>query len=144
VTTLNQGALASGRRERPLWETRPVALGTRLLWFGRTLWIELHGVLNWCTADLFRQHLQLGMVRPCRRVVADLTDLEYVGGNGLHALLKLQEELAARGVELRLAVPEGSSCARTIALAKLQGVLRTFAQPAGAWRYRDRAPHAAC
>jgi anti-anti-sigma factor len=115
-------------------------LGTRLLWFGRTLWIELHGVLNCHTTHLFRQHMEWGLVRPCRRVVADLRDVEYIGGDGLRALIKLQEELASRGVELRLVVPEGSRCARTIALAKLQGVLRTFTRPVAAWRHR--APHA--
>lgn len=143
MTTLAQDALLLSRSERTLDGTRPVALGTRLLWFGRTLWIELHGVLNWHTTDLFRQHIQAGLVRPCRRVVADLTDLEYVGGDGLHALIKLQKELAARGVELRLVVPEGSRCARTFALAKLQGVLHTFARPVGAWRHRDHVAHAA-
>jgi anti-anti-sigma factor len=119
-----------------------VVLGTRLLRCGRTLWLELQGVLNWCTTELFRQHLSASPVGPCRRVVADLSHLEYVGGNGLKALLRLQDELAAQDIELRLVVPEGSRCARTLALAKLDGILHTFAHPAPAWRHRG--PQRSC
>lgn len=113
-----------------------VVLGTRMLRCGRTLWLELQGVLNWCTAETFRQHVSAGLTRPFRRVVADLTRIDYVGGNGLHALMRLKEQLAARNIELLLVVPEGSRCARTFAAAKLGGALRTFASPARAWRHR--------
>jgi anti-anti-sigma factor len=135
-------SVATFANERLPVETTPVVLGTRLMQCGRTLWLELQGVLNWCTTDLFRRHVSEGLVHPCRRVVADLTRVEYVGGNGLRALLTPQEELAARNVELRLVVPEGSRCARTLAMAKLDGVLQTFAHPARAWQHRDPQPHA--
>jgi anti-anti-sigma factor len=119
-------------------EESPIALSTRILACGRTLWLELRGVLNWRTTDLFRLHIRAALACPCRRVIVDLTGLDYIGGNGLRALVMLQEELAEQDIELRLVAPAGSRCARTIILARLHGVLTTFAQPSQAWRHRDR------
>jgi anti-anti-sigma regulatory factor len=133
---INGMSVAVCGSERLSMTTPPVVLGTRLLQCGRTLWLELQGVLNWCTTDMFRLHVGEGLGRPCRRVIADLTRLDYVGGNGLHALMRLQDQLASKNVELLLVVPEGSPCARTLALARLNGVLHTFANPARAWRHR--------
>jgi anti-anti-sigma factor len=140
VDILDPGSDATNARRFPALDDIPVVLGTRLLRCGRTLWLELHGVLNWRTTELFWQHFRAGLARPCRRVVVDLTGIAYVGGDGLRALMILQEQLVARGVELRLVVPEGSRCARTIALAKLHNVLPTFSQPSRAWRHRCRTP----
>jgi anti-anti-sigma factor len=117
-----------------------VTLDVRQRQCGRTLWLGLQGILNCYTTDVLREHVRADRIRSCRRVVADLTRLEYVGGNGLHALLKLRDELAARGIELRLVVLQGGRCARTLALAKLDGLLATFTQHARAWRQRGRTP----
>jgi anti-anti-sigma factor len=133
----------SGLASRLSEDATPVVLGTRLLRCGRTLWVELQGVLNWRTTDSFWQHLDAALTRPCRRIVLDLTHVEYVGGNGLRALSKLQEDLGARGIEFRIVVPEGSRCARTIAMARLHGLLPTFAHPSHAWRHRNRTGRSA-
>lgn len=111
-------------------------LMTRLLRCGRTAWLRLRGVLNWRTASEFRRQLENGVSEPCRRIVVDLTGVEYVGGDVLHVLVDLHERLSMEGVELRLVAPEGSRCARSMALAGLDAVIPIFSDPTIAWRHR--------
>jgi anti-anti-sigma factor len=114
----------------------PVHLWLRVLRCGRTVWLQLGGVLNWRTAREFRQGVAAALAGPCRRLVIDLTGVEYVGGNGLRALQEIHDQLSATGTELRLVVPEGSRCARSMALTGLDATLLTFAHPEQAWRWR--------
>jgi anti-anti-sigma factor len=113
-------------------------LVTRLLRCGRTLSLQLRGVLNWRTAAKFRHDVGAGLVGPYRRVVLDLSGIEYVGGDILRELLDLHGQLSALGVELRLVVPEGNRCARSMALTGLDRRLAIFARPEEAWQHRPR------
>jgi anti-anti-sigma factor len=105
---------------------------------GRTVWLQLRGILNWRTADQFRESAEAWSAGSCRRLIIDLTGTDYVGGNGLHALIDLQERLTERGIELRVVAPDGSRCARSFALAQLDTVIRTFTGLARAWRHGRR------
>jgi anti-anti-sigma factor len=113
-----------------------VLLVTRLLRCGRTVSLQLRGVLNWRTAAQFRQDVAVGLTGPCRRVVLDLTGVEYVGGDVLRVLVDLHEQLSARGIELRLVIPEGSRCARSVALTGLDRRIPTYRRPEQAWHHR--------
>jgi anti-anti-sigma factor len=113
----------------------PMLLGTRLLRCGRTAWLQLHGVLNWRTADQFQRGVEAGLSCPCRRVVMDLTGVEYVGGDVLRTLMNWYEQLTALGIELRLVVSAGSRCARSLALSGLDRVIPTFTRPDQAWQH---------
>jgi anti-anti-sigma factor len=124
---------------QPSFEAVPTVLRTRAVRCGRTLWLQLHGVLNWRTTEAFWRDVRACLAQPCRRLVVDLSGVEYVGGDGLLTLTRLQEALDAWGIELRLVVPTGGRCARTISLARLHGVLPTFPHPARAWRHREHA-----
>jgi anti-anti-sigma factor len=111
-------------------------LVTRLMRCGRTVWLQLRGALNWRTADQLRHALENCVSEPCRRVVLDLTEVEYVGGDVLHLLVETHERLALEGVELRLVAPDGSRCARSVALTGLDVVIPTFSGAIAAWRHR--------
>jgi len=103
---------------------------------GRTTWLKLYGVLNWRTAERFREEVEGALLVPCRRVVVDLSEVEYVGGDILRALYDLHEQLSLMGTELRLVVPEGSRCARSVALTGLDSIIPTFPDATHAWRHR--------
>jgi anti-anti-sigma factor len=111
-------------------------LGTRLLRCGRTAWLQLHGVLNWRTADQFQRGVEAGLSCPCRRVVMDLTGVEYVGGDILRTLMNWHEQFIALEIELRLVVSAGSRCARSLALTGLDRVIPTFTRPDQAWQHQ--------
>jgi anti-anti-sigma factor len=114
----------------------PMLLGTRFVRCGRTAWLQLHGVLNWRTADQFQRGVEAGLSGSCRRVVMDLTGVDYVGGDILRTLMGWSEQLTALGIELRLVVGAGSRCARSLALSGLDRVIPTFTRPRQAWRHR--------
>jgi anti-anti-sigma factor len=103
---------------------------------GRTTWLKLYGVLNWRTAEQFREEMDEALLVPCRRVVVDLSEVAYVGGDILRALCDLHEQLALMGTELRMVVPEGSRCARSVALTGLDSIIPTFHDATHAWRHR--------
>jgi anti-anti-sigma factor len=103
---------------------------------GRTTWLKLRGVLNWRTADRFREELDDALAVPCRRVVVDLSDVEYVGGDILRVFADLHEQLSLSGTELRLIAPAGSRCARSVALTGLDAIIPTFSSATHAWRHR--------
>lgn len=103
---------------------------------GRTTWLKLAGVLNWRTADRFREELDEALLAPCRRVVVDLRGVKYVGGDMLRALYALHQHLTLAGAELRLVAPAGSRCARSMALTGLDAIIPTFSDPTHAWRHR--------
>jgi anti-anti-sigma factor len=100
--------------------------------------LQLRGVLNWRTAAQFRRDVGVGVAGPCRRVVLDLSGVEYVGGDILRELLDLHAQLLALGIELRLVVPEGNRCARTMALTGLDRRLSIFSRAVEAWHHRPR------
>jgi anti-anti-sigma factor len=126
----------AGEGGRSPAERSPVVLNAGRFRCGRTVWLQLRGVLSWRTADQFRRDVEAGLVRPCRRLVMDLTGIEYIGGDVLRALVGWAEHLTTRGIELRLVVSRGSRCARTMALGGLEAVIPIFTCPAAAWRHR--------
>lgn len=103
---------------------------------GRTTWLKLRGALNWRTAEIFRAALADALLVPCRRVVVDLSGVDYVGGDILRTLYDLNEQLTLEGTELRLVAPEGSRCARSVALTGLDSIIPTFPDATHAWRHR--------
>jgi anti-anti-sigma factor len=111
-------------------------LVTRLLRCGRTVSLQLWGVLDWRTAPQFSREVAHGLTGTCRRVVVDLTRVEYVGGDVLHGLVDLHAQLSASDIELRLVVPEGSRCARSVALTGLDRQIPTYHHPDEAWQHR--------
>jgi anti-anti-sigma factor len=121
----------------------PVHLGTSLFSCGRTAWLRLRGVLSWRTADQFRCDVEAVLAPPCRRLVVDLTGIDYVGGDILRALVRWQEQLRTKGIDLRLVVTSGSRCARSMTLGGLQAVIPIFTCPSAAWRHRRRKSAAA-
>jgi anti-anti-sigma factor len=98
----------------------------------------MHGVLNWRTADQFQRGVEAGLSGTCRRVVMDLTGVEYVGGDVLRTLVNWYEQLTALGIEMRLVVSAGSRCARSLALTGLDRRIPTFTRCDQAWQHRCR------
>jgi anti-anti-sigma factor len=116
------------------WTRARNRLATRMLRCGRTVWLQWRGVLTWRTAAQFHRGVAKGMSTPCRRIVMDLTAVEYAGGDILLALLGWHEQLEAAGVELRLVVTPGGRCAQALALTGLDRLIPTFTRSRLAWR----------
>jgi anti-anti-sigma factor len=121
------------KQDRFVWRIVKDRLATRLLRCGRTVWLEWRGVLTWRTAAQFHRGVAKGLTTPCRRIVMDLTAVEYAGGDILLALLGWHEQLEAAGVELRLVVAPGGRCAQALALTGLDRVIPTFTRCRLAW-----------
>jgi anti-anti-sigma factor len=142
MTDLIDATLDGGRHTAiepvPITDSPEVgsAVTLQLQWqyCGRTVWIRLHGVLNWRTTPQFREAMARVLKRPWRRVVLDFTPVQYVGGNGLRALQALHALLSVQGRELRLVAPEGSGFARSLILTGLEQSISTYSHPAAAWR----------
>jgi anti-anti-sigma regulatory factor len=77
---------------------------------------EISGPLNRETVPLLEERLE-GIHDTC--VTLDLAAADYLDSDGVRWLQRLQAQLTARRVELRLRVPEGSAPDRTIKLLKL-------------------------
>jgi len=74
---------------------------------------RLYGPLNLDTAPCFEAQLERSLRRLCSSLSLDLGAAEYVDSDGIRWLQRLQGNLAERGIDLSLAVREGSHAERT-------------------------------
>jgi anti-sigma B factor antagonist len=59
-------------------------------------------------------------------VIADLTATSFCDTSGIRALLQAHEQAAARGAQLRLAIPPGGSVRRVLELTGIGRVLSLY------------------
>jgi len=85
---------------------------------------RLYGPLNHDTAPGFEAQLERSLRRLCRSLSLDLGAADYVDSDGIRWLQRLQGNLADRGIDLSLAVREGSHAERTFRLLQLDRVFR--------------------
>jgi anti-anti-sigma regulatory factor len=80
---------------------------------GRTVLVRMESALTAANACEFTQRLQAFCVYGSRCVL-DLRHCEQVDGDGISALLKIQEELTRSGGELRLVADGDCGIGRTL------------------------------
>lgn len=88
------------------------------------------GPLNRETAALCEQRLRPLMGSGIGVLALDLTRTDYVDSDGVRWLQRLQGDLAARRIELRLLVRPGSRPQRTLKLLQLERVFPIQTAPA--------------
>jgi anti-anti-sigma factor len=74
------------------------------------------GEIDLSNAGAIRSSLMREMSNDLLGLVLDLTDVEYLDSAGIRVIYELREDLATRGQEMRLVVPEGSLVSRTLEL----------------------------
>jgi anti-anti-sigma factor len=96
---------------------------------GRTTHARLLGPVSLETVPRFQKRLAVSLGGECRALWLDLGAADYVDSNGVRWLQTLREELEARGIELFLAVREGSRAERTFNLLQLDRGFRIERYP---------------
>jgi anti-anti-sigma regulatory factor len=91
---------------------------------GPTAHARLYGPLNLDTTPHFEAQLVRSLRQVCRALSLDLGAADYVDSDGIRWLQRLQGDLAERGVDLSLAVREGSHAERTFRLLQLDRIFR--------------------
>jgi anti-anti-sigma factor len=94
---------------------------TRVLFYrdGRSAHARLTGAVNRETVPAFQERLDEIAAGGFTAVTLDLGAAEYLDSDGIRWLQRLQEQLAARGATLRLALREGCRAERTLQLVRL-------------------------
>ena len=69
---------------------------------GDAFLLSLYGELDIASARVLERRLQMARSSRAGRVVLDLSGLQFIDSAGLHALVRVQEELRAAGQELAL------------------------------------------
>src|SRR6476646_4053872 len=101
---------------------------------GATAHARLYGPLNLETTPVFEAQLERSLRSLCRALSLDLGAADYVDSDGIRWLQRFQRDLAERGIDLSLAVREGSHAERTFRLLQLDRFFqidRYPAEPAG-------------
>lgn len=86
---------------------------------GTTALTRLLGPVNHETVPQLQREVERVLERPCQRLVLDLGASDYVDSDGVRWLQGLQTNLSDRGVEMLLAVRQGSKVDRTLALLRM-------------------------
>src|SRR5437764_3339061 len=90
---------------------------------------RLYGPLNLETAPGFEAQLERSLRNLCRTLSLDLGAADYVDSDGIRWLQRLQRDLSERGIDLSLALREGSHAERTFRLLQLDRVFRIDRYP---------------
>jgi anti-anti-sigma factor len=104
------------------WRDGMTQTDTRTARGGAVATARVTGPLNRETAAHFDQRLRILAGPTTGAVALDLTRADYVDSDGIRWLQRLQSDLAARRIELRLLVSPGSPPQRTLKLLQLDRV----------------------
>ena len=88
---------------------------------GSRVYARLTGPVAAESVPAFEQRLGSATASGCAGLVLDLGAADFLDSDGTRWLQRLQSELEARGIELRLALREGSREERTLKLLRLDG-----------------------
>jgi anti-anti-sigma regulatory factor len=104
----------------------------RILFYrdGAVTHARLSGPVTAASVLVFQQTLESAIAPDCTVLILDLGAADYLESDGVRWLQRLQSDLEARSVELRLAVREGSRAERTLMLLQLHRTLRIEVYPA--------------
>jgi anti-sigma B factor antagonist len=72
---------------------------------GMSALLELHGELDLSTAEDFLRFARTALAARPRRVIVDMSEVEFLGIAGYHALIRLVAEYEAAGCGLELRAP---------------------------------------
>lgn len=106
---------------------------------GAAAHVRLAGPINRDTAPAFQALLHEALDGEPTVLSLDLGAAEYLDSDGVRWLQRLQEELSARGVTLRLALREGCRAERTLQLVRLDSAFPIDRYPAEAALPRSTA-----
>lgn len=96
--------------------------GIEQAWIGSTLVLTVSGEVDMHTAPELTRAFDAAH-NGTRRVVAELSGLDFLDSSGMNVLVLGSRELAARGAELRIVAPAGSPARRVLDIARLSDTL---------------------
>jgi anti-sigma B factor antagonist len=84
------------------WLGEPAGMVVRALREGNAFQFSLYGELGLASVRVLERRIQMAQSSRAERIVLDLSGLEFIDSAGLHALVRVQENLREAGKDLAL------------------------------------------
>lgn len=90
--------------------------------------IKFHGEMDLASSRDFGRCIEAHLAGPASRLELDLSGVEFIDSNGLHALIHAHQYATARGSQLVLVAPS-SAVTRLLELTGCDKILTTMGSP---------------